>query len=234
MNKKPIIFNARMVRAIQAGKKTMTRRVIKPQPTHPRWNNIGWLGWDDGHGYKMREPYFPDDILWVRENFREFSGVTYCWQGGAYIPAYDFSGINYYADDEMRRTDVGHWGEMFMPSHDTKQDIAYGKWRPSIHMPRKAARIFLHVIDVWIERLQDISESDAIEEGEIGIPCDHPIGRYACEDCMNTGYLESPIVGFEELWNALYLDKGYGWNENPWVWVIKFEKLQTKESETNE
>lgn len=66
---KPILFNIDMVRAILAGEKTQTRRVIKPQPTNPRWNNIGWLGWDDGHGYRMKSPCEAGDILWVRETW---------------------------------------------------------------------------------------------------------------------------------------------------------------------
>ena len=69
MNIKPILFNTDMVRAILTGQKTQTRRVIKPQPTNPRWNNIGWLGWDDGHGYKMKPPCEAGDVLWVRETW---------------------------------------------------------------------------------------------------------------------------------------------------------------------
>lgn len=69
MNCKPILFNTDMVRAILAGQKTQTRRVIKPQPTRPRWHNIGWLGWDDGHGYRMKSPCEDGDVLWVRETW---------------------------------------------------------------------------------------------------------------------------------------------------------------------
>lgn len=68
---KPIIFNTEMVRAILDGRKTATRRVIKLQPTYSRWNCIGWLGWDDGHGCKMRQPYREGDILYVRESWHE-------------------------------------------------------------------------------------------------------------------------------------------------------------------
>ena len=71
MEYKPILFNTEMVRAIRDGRKTQTRRIIKPQPTCPRWNNIGWLGWDDGHGYQIVAPCSPGDILWVRETWSE-------------------------------------------------------------------------------------------------------------------------------------------------------------------
>lgn len=69
MNIKPILFSTDMVRAILAGQKTQTRRAIKPQPTRPRWNNIGWLGWNDGHGYRMKPPCEDGDVLWVRETW---------------------------------------------------------------------------------------------------------------------------------------------------------------------
>lgn len=69
MTIKPILFNTDMVRAIVEGRKTQTRRVIKPQPTKPRWNNVGRLGWDDGHGYRMKPPCEVGDVLWVRETF---------------------------------------------------------------------------------------------------------------------------------------------------------------------
>ena len=77
---KPIIFSTPMVRAILAGRKTQTRRVMKPQPTRLRWNNIGWLGWDDGHGYRIKEPYQIDDILWVRETWNFSPNWYLCYR----------------------------------------------------------------------------------------------------------------------------------------------------------
>lgn len=102
-------------------------------------------------------------------------------------------------------------------------------WKPSIYMPREAARIFLRVTDVGVERVQDITDADAMAEGFEGVPCDHPMGRYACEDCMNTGYREPPTVGFAELWDRLNAKRGYGWDANPWVWVISFDRIEKPE-----
>ena len=93
---KPILFNTKMVRAILDGRKTQTRRIINPQPTNPRWNNVGWLGWDDGHGYRMKPPCEPGDFLWVRETWQHV--YTYddsdkaIEETGRYV---------YFADDPM-------------------------------------------------------------------------------------------------------------------------------------
>ena len=103
------------------------------------------------------------------------------------------------------------------------------KWRPSIHMPKEAARIFLRVTDVRVERLWEITDEQARKEGCVGVHCNHPNGRYACEDCMNTGYLEPPVAEFHEVWNTTIkkqdIDK-YGWESNPWVWVYEFERVE--------
>lgn len=187
---KPILFNTEMVRAILDGRKTQTRRVIKPQPTNPRWNNVGWLGWDDGHGYRMKPPCEPGDVLWVRETWQHV--YTYddsdkaIEETGRYV---------YFADDPMPFT---YWVDT-----DTGEHKDQMPWRPSIHMPREAARIFLRVTDVRVERLQDIDDDGVVAEGlEIG-------------------------AEFDELWNRT-LSKSdrsmFGWDANPWVWVIDFER----------
>lgn len=187
---KPILFNTKMVRAILDGRKTQTRRVIKPQPTNPRWNNVGWLGWDDGHGYRMKPPCKPGDVLWVRETWQHV--YTYddsdkaIEETGRYV---------YFADDPMPFT---YWVDT-----DTGEHKDQMPWRPSIHMPREAARIFLRVTDVRVERLQDIDDDGVVAEGlEIG-------------------------AEFDELWNRTLIKSDrakFGWAANPWVWVIKFER----------
>lgn len=206
---RPILFNTEMVRAILDGRKTQTRRIIKPQPTNPRWNNIGWLGWDDGHGYRMKPPCNPGDILWVRE----------AWKQAAIDPAGGGAALKdiflYKADEHLNR-----YGMMI--EH---------KWHPSIHMPKEAARIFLQVKDVRVERLQDISVLDAINEGCCGTICDHADANPAlgCTDCYNTGWLERPETEFALLWDTTVKKDDlpvYGWEANPWVWVIEFERCE--------
>jgi hypothetical protein len=138
-NVKPILFSTPMVQAIrrEIDPKTMTRRVINPQPTHMHWNTIGWAGWDDGHGYKVRQPYQQGDILWVRE--------TWC-----NINKPDYEPEYCYFSDAIDSEDY---------------DSSEWKWRPSIFMPKEACRTWLRVMNVRPERVQDISEADAKAEG---------------------------------------------------------------------
>lgn len=215
---KPILFNTDMVRAILAGRKTVTRRVVKL--ANSCWNLDGleldvamakvrkdgteylvdmtglWAVFEDTDGlieYPMiKAPYRPGDILYVRETWTSLVG--------AYI---------YKADQKPGMNNPG-------------------KWNPSIHMPREAARIFLRVTDVRVERLQDITEAGAVKEGFEAILCNHP-GGYPCTDCMNTGYLEPAMLGFVDTWNSTIkpTDRAlYGWDANPWVWVIQFERCE--------
>ena len=143
---KPILFSGEMVRAILDGRKTQTRRVIKPQPSAGVRRSVFVLsGLEDGHGRELRCPYGrPGDTLWVRETWQAVSG-----------------------NDRARhimthpRPDRGWLEYAATPRAD---EPAY-KWRPSIHMPRWASRITLEVTGVRVERLQDISEADAWAEG---------------------------------------------------------------------
>ncbi len=192
---KPMIFSTPMVRAILDGKKTQTRRVIKPQPDGEIKANIPY----EFYGTKT-ERIFTDtkaylapcsvgDILWVRETW----GVPISLAGD----------IIYKAD--------------FV---DRKAPLADGeKWRPSIFMPREAARIFLRVKNVRVERLQEITEEDARAEGVK--PIRSALGQIYVQDDHSIGYR----LAFEELWNEINAKRGYGWDTNPWVWVIEFERI---------
>lgn len=213
---RPILFNTAMVRAILDGSKTQTRRIIKPQPTNPRWNNIGWVGWDDGHGYQMKAPCNPGDILWVRETWVFDSGDedygTGCFMYKADMPIH------------IDAKDTAHGDDVDITAEDYK-------WHPSIHMPKEAARIFLRVKDVRVERLQDITVLDAINEGCCGTICDHANANptLGCTDCYNTGWLEAPDTEFALLWDTTVKKADlpvYGWEANPWVWVIEFERCK--------
>lgn len=190
MTIKPILFNTDMVRAILTGQKTQTRRVIKPQPTNPRWNNIGWLGWDDGHGYRMKPPCEDGDVLWVRE--------TWCKDARRYL----------------YRANYGE-NEHFYQSGN---EIAM-HWHPSIHMPKEAARIFLRVKEVRVEFLQDIKADGISAEGITSI-------------AATCGDMEIALVEWKNLWNSTIkkadLPK-YGWDANPLVWVIEFERCEKPE-----
>lgn len=200
---KPILFNIDMVRAILTGQKTQTRRVIKPQPTNPRWNNIGWLGWDDGHGYRMKSPCEDGDVLWVRETW---STTDKC----DLYPNWHTDGIHYIykADD---------------PDCSAAKEA---RWYPSIHMPKQAARIFLRVKEVRVEYLQEIAVDGCAAEG---IWDDYKTYSEKYHENLKKAAYQKV---FSELWNSTIkkadLPK-YGWDANPWVWVIEFERCEKPE-----
>ena len=209
MSEKPILFNTEMVRAILDGRKTVTRRVINPQPPFTsnivtKENGCYWSWWKDSDKHLIcKAPYKVGDLLYVRETWT--TKCSFCEEecGVCNTPFYLYRAE---CDDE---------------------DI---KWKPSIHMPKEAARIWLKVTDVRVERLHDITEEQALKEGCKGIPCDHKYaGEHGCTDCMNTGWLEPPLLDFMYLWDSIIkkedLNK-YDWNVNPWVWVIEFERLE--------
>jgi hypothetical protein len=192
MKERPILFSAPMVRAILAGTKTQTRRILKPQPE----DLGGSLKWKNfiiaiPNGAWIACPYGkPGDRIWVRETWTKISecpDVLYRATG----------------DDPCR----------------------CGKWKPSIHMPRKASRITLEISSVRIERLSDITEADAQSEGvESAALCEHthiPQNELTLSfQYLNTKTYRS---GFIKAWEGLYgIDS---WDKNPWVWVIKFRRL---------
>lgn len=143
MKEHPILFTTEMVRAIIEGRKTQTRRVVKPQPIHIEWftHQNGWCAKVAENRYEMKEcPYgVPGDRLWVRE--------TWC-------PCRVFTIYRADCIDDKPSENTDEWNE---PRGD--------KWRPSIHMPRTESRILLEVTNVRVERVQEISEADIIAEG---------------------------------------------------------------------
>lgn len=197
MKERPILFNGEMVRAIIEGRKTQTRRMIKD---FKGYENSGYdfcIGMNDGeiqaltagdHGWEatgVRCPYGqPGDRLWVRERFllhQPFTGNIDNDLGKVHVM--------YYAGDNPRYRDKD-------------------KWKPSIHMPRWASRITLEITGVRVERLQDISEKDAVSEG--------------CEPDDGNPESPSPISEFRDLWQSI--NGAESWAVNPWVWVIEFKK----------
>lgn len=202
---RPILFSAPMVRAILDGRKTQTRRIVKPPPSGEWCPLVGdfhetvedssgdvypgplvFGAYDDCES--ARCPYGrPGDRLWVRETWFSSTPKT---------P----SRVRYAADDLIRLEDGLFARAVCKPP----------KWRPSIHMPRWASRITLEIVAVRVERLRGISDTDAIREG---IP-DYP---------DFTG--DSPVHDYSALWESI---NGKGsWDLNPWVWVIEFKRVTT-------
>lgn len=211
---KPILFSAPMVRAKREGRKTQTRRFIKPQPERIgpdaddgsdvwKWKDWVWNGAietavkEDGGRCAMAAacPYGqPGDLLWVRENF--------AWGSDFYGPARAF----YQADHVDCR------------GPQSCED-GFHKWKPSIHMPRAASRLTLELTAVRVQRLRDISEEDAIAEGcgrsAAGLFCGAPHKAHGFPRQFNTAR-----EAFRDLWESI---NGPGsWAENPWVWALTF------------
>lgn len=226
MSIKPIIFNDDMVQAILEGRKTVTRRVVRPQlPDHCQNCMVihKEFIYDDNtedvycarcgnplrnNGFSYKPPYHPGDILYVRETY-----VTWHLPLGDILYCY-------------KATDPNGNKRPTSPEFDCDLDVR--PWRPSIYMPKAAARIFLRVTDVRLEPLMDITDDGALHEGAKGVRCDHyDLGEHGCTDCMNTGWIEPPTVEFMYIWDSTIkksdLDS-YGWDANPWVWVIEFER----------
>jgi len=209
MNEKPILFSGGMVRAILDGTKTMTRRVVKKPAWSPMSQEMFYAGIDLGVREKMKFtncPYGkPGDGLWVRETWA--------------------TGWNTMHTQPSKIT-PGTYVE-YKAGPPTLFSSNFYKWRSPIYMPRWASRITLEVISVRVERVQDISEEDAIAEGCSGEPCDHPnpVMPGACEDCMNSGYQYPPGLEFLDLWDSINAKRGYPWESNPWVWAVDFKKV---------
>lgn len=237
---KPILFNTEMVRAILDGRKTCTRRICKDanECTVPdmEFYNADKRTYavhnfaDKKHTEQLSIaertcPICPGDVLYIRETWTEECGKYYYradYDSDYLDPCETLSG-GYPASC---RNHPGCDGCMA-----TSTRI---HWHPSIHMPKEAARIWLKVTDVRIERLQSITVEGAIREGAEGEKCHHTnAGAFGCTDCMNTGWIEPPQVEFMQIWNSTIkksdIDR-YGWNANPYVWVIEFERCAKPEN----
>ena len=203
MAEKPILFNTEMVRAILDGRKTQTRRLVKPQPKlYGNLWELGGAGWSDshipihpvpGHSLWNLQQVIPGDILWVRET----------WHGL-----------------KTGNEKFGHH-KTFWYKADEKDENPDDRWRPSIHMPKDAARLFLRVTDVRMEQLQDISPSDIDAEG---------CKEYAYNSATGE-LLPSGPTWFKILWDKTIKPVDlprFGWDANPWVWVIEFENVSAE------
>ncbi|MBN1535215.1 MAG: hypothetical protein JW908_00680 [Anaerolineales bacterium] len=204
MKERPIIFSPEMVKAILDGRKTQTRRVIKPQPLNADY----WTEHNNtGHFYPntnaippvLRSTYQVGDHLWVREKWNYIVAQPVCY--GAGEDDWDYEGVECEFIPKSQEEARG----VICYFADDPGDCKW--WRPSIHMPLWASRITLEVTGVRVEKLQQINGYDACAEGII--PSDPG----------------SPIRNFADYWDSLN-GKKYPWGSNPWVWVIQFERIK--------
>ncbi len=234
---KPILFNTEMVRAILDGRKSVTRRVMKPQPKHYECNHggihefapdnftggepTGFVCRKCGYGvcpphskYPAGEAFYrpycwPGDILYVRETWAVSENL---WNG---------------MDTVIYRANY------------TDEGSTHIKWSPSIHMPKEAARVFLRVTDVRVERLHDITIRGFQAEGVKRLPggCKCAWQTETCKDepCRNRDGFEELqwLKPFLTMWDSTIKKADlprYGWDADPWVWVIEFERISKEEA----
>lgn len=215
---KGILFNQDMVRAILDGRKTVTRRVIKPQPTERLTRGNNW----EQLLVSAAAPYQPGDTLYVRETW----------------------------SDDRQFTKDSTPGRYFYKASESDEFTV--KWKPSIHMPKEAARIFLKVKDVRVERLQEITEEQAKAEGIREYSKDGKLWKYAVTDdwwieyhhkyrkfFTGSWWHDMPRTAkeaFHHLWNSTLGRRdtpewyANNWSGNPWVWVIEFERCEKPEN----
>lgn len=224
IKERPILFSAPMVRAILEGRKTVTRRALNTHalknigfgvqlgechelpsegPPHP--NSIGY--------YHDFCPYGqPGDRLWVRETWMDLRGT----------------GVEHRPDPDGPLQRYAYRVDSPLGSHADEARKDFGlKWRPSIHIPRVASRVLLEITAVRVERLQDITEAQAMAEGIVGVAFRPDDGWPICTGYMvgpddgKTGLQTTAAKAFAGHWESV----GGDWNANPWVWVVEFKKV---------
>lgn len=217
---KPILFNTEMVRAILDGRKKCKRRIVKI-PNYIKQQDDGlYTLFAEGTCYEnqhfeeivqyLKKPYQPGDILYVRE--------TWC-------------GLPVNEAGHMR----GHTIYYYKADGELRPKGWRGTWHPSIHMPKEAARIWLRVTNVRVERLQEITENGAKAEG-ISEEWARSWWKPTYNDPDSGGYPKYRDTFAYEVWDSTIkksdLDR-YGWDANPWVWVVEFERCEKPEDNQN-
>ena len=209
---KPILFNTEMVQAILEGRKTVTRRLPSSR-VRDKWFDYeeyvgmvaipGSVSLREEEFYKEYPPYAAGDYLYVRETWHKYI-------------------------KRVGKGETCHLAEFYgYKASIANSEDAHEPWKPSIHMPKEAARLFLKVNAVRVERLQDITISEMKKEGLID-ECEYCTRGIDCNVCIHE---DGIIDEWQELWNSTIkksdVDK-YGWEANPWVWVIEFERVEVE------
>lgn len=227
MRERGMIFNAQMVRAILDGRKTQTRRIVAVQPESNQFgmlritdstkrSDIGKCHWAESNatGTHTRSKLFscpfgqPGDRLWVRETHRVHSRAT------------DVATLVYKASERQSWTQQTHR----VPISECNKPVSAEKWTPSIHMPRWASRITLEITGIRVERLNSISETDALAEGVKVVKVREGGDRYCDYASPEINHYRRPSDSFISLWESIYGDES--WQHSPWVWVVEFKRVE--------
>lgn len=220
MKERPILFNSDMVRAVRRTEnpKTQTRRVVKPQPEKSAVvdskGRMPIAAWVDGDRW-LKCPYGSiGDRLWVRETFQPYFSPGWERKHPDYKTGSGYQ-ISYLATDGI------------IDIEDVYEESMSSACKPSIHMPRWASRITLEITDIGAERLQDITEEDAKAEGIQVLPLQDPNDPSAWwQSAPGKHQARKARESFHLLWDSINAKRGFGWDVNPWVWVIEFRRLE--------
>lgn len=248
MKERPILFSAPMVRAILEGRKTQTRRIVKPQPHLFRCREDQWFHerkWTPttpsgkvGLVPEITMPYYVGDRLWVRETWRIWNGPRGAWA--------DYTGCDPWESDivtgsiKSPRPESLRWLQSRHIEYLADSRDSEGPWRPSIFMPRWASRITLEVTDVRVQRLQYISEDDAIAEGIW--ECESGFWWYAPESQVSLhrdtltpeGRKRGAVDASAALWDSINGKRpGCAWKDNPFVWAVSFRRVAPAKEQSN-
>ena len=217
---KPILFNTEMVRAILDGRKSCTRRLVKNDveavlnsPYHKAHPEVE----DKQIISKLcNPPYQPGDILYIRETW----AWCPCWDCGLDV---EETGCGHEQEQKYNDEKKEHGCYIYRASCADNEYPSVDTWHPSIHMPKEVARIWLKVTDVRVERLQEITGLSVQKEGIEVDPKEY---------ASKFDFITELFLLFQRLWDSTIkksdLDR-YGWDENPWVWVIEFERCEKPE-----
>lgn len=217
MNTRPILFSAPMIRALLAGSKKQTRRILKPQPQAHHWHSMP--------GYRLHTALLDcESAVYARFAHTIPQNPTWDWERDARCPygrvgdllwvretasKSDKDDDGCFYEKPIYRADITDPYGLAFVTDDGARYVEQLRWRPSIHMPRSWSRLTLRITDVRVQRLQDIDEADAQAEG-CGADVDYTRGR-------------TYVREFSELWQSI--NGADSWAANPWVWAISFDVI---------
>lgn len=223
MKERPILFSGEMVRAILGGRKTQTRRIIKAQPIE-QVRYPGWYSWKGQNGWRPQDlavhgSFEIGQHLYVREIF------GYVWPEWCDNGLVEERGIARpitaeECDVVYRATDPD-----YLWANDEGEECTI--WKPSIHMPKRLARIWLKVVNVRAERLQEISGTDILAEGVDTPFVNFNWNRNSTDDVARIAnrFPELLRLAFAELWDSVNVNLNYKWDADRWVWAVQFRRL---------
>jgi hypothetical protein len=214
---RPILFSTPMVQTILEGRKTMTRRIIKPQPEKPPATNT----------FVPLNDFLSQLNSQIKKGLKEIhskgNGSGFCFPSCPYGKVGDIIYVRETYKHQMGVYTYKASPNVFMKTQNMGPTTTISPWKPSIYMPKSAARIFLEITDISVERLNDISEVDSINEG-IEVLFDESLGMNQYRDYLNEyPNYNNPINSFFSLWRSINGLESL--RDNPWVWVVKFKQI---------